>query len=137
MKSIYLTLAVALSLTASDKIINENNETNSTSQNSYNAKEIILADARFSQMKKLKYDVDLEMVTIFRVLKKDKNPSQNELKQLVNKIETLKAWGTDMNLKSKKILNSLVEILKTKKFYNQKLIKKLEEFSKYSVLKYS
>jgi len=135
MKKIYLTLAVAISLIASKQIIGENNETNSTVYN--DTKDIILADARFSQIKKLKYDVDLEMITIFRVLKNDKNLSQNELKQLISKIEILKTWGSDMSIKSKKILNHLVKILKIKKSYDEKIIKKLENLSKFSAIKYS
>ena len=135
MKKIYLTLAVAISLIASKQIIGENNETNSTVYN--DTKDIILADARFSQIKKLKYDVDLEMITIFRVLKNDKNLSQNELKQLISKIEILKTWGSDMSIKSKKILNHLVKILKMKKSYDEKIIKKLENLSKFSAIKYS
>ena len=135
MKKIYLTLAVAISLIASKQIIGENNETNSTVYN--DTKDIILADARFSQIKKLKYDVDLEMITIFRVLKNDKNLSQNELKQLISKIEILKTWGSDMSIKSKKILNHLVKILKIKESYDEKIIKKLENLSKFSAIKYS
>ncbi len=136
MKKIYLILIVALSLIASEKIIKENNETNSSASN-YQESEILLVDARFSDMQKLKYDVDFKMVNIFRDLKIDSNPLKNDLKNLITKIEILKGWGSDINPKSKKILNSLVKILKSKNSYDKKLIEKLETLSIDSALKYS
>ena len=79
----------------------------------------------------------LGMITIFRALKNGKNLSPNELKELISKIEILKSWGLDISLKSKRTLDHLVKILKIKKSYDEKMIKKLENLSKFSAIKYS
>ena len=101
---------------------------NSTTNYYANTKEeILLASAGKKENIKLLQEIDKAMFSVFKEIKAEKVPTDEELTALADKIEVLRGWGGDLTDKSRIILEQLTLVLKDKKQNRIEVLDRLDK----------
>ncbi len=108
-----------------------------STQNEYLNGNQLIASATYKESAKIKEEIDREILTIFKNIKKGDYPTDKIVSDLIGKIDAIRGWGGDINDKSKIILNQLAKILKERDKNSKIIIQNLERVSKETEILFS